>query len=109
VFASIFAFLLLLICAWAHGAEVSGTVTNKTTNKPAAGDSVALLDVQSNMAEMAHATTDARGNYTINMPGNGPYLIRATHQGAGYFIAAPQNGTPGDISVYDVAAKVKGV
>lgn len=109
VFASIFAFLLLLTGAWAHAAEVSGTVTNKTTNKPSAGDTVAVLDVQSNMAEVAHATTDARGHYTINMPGNGPYLIRATHQGAGYFIAAPMGGGSGDISVYDVAAKVKGV
>ena len=32
-----------------------------------------------------------------------------THQGAGYFIAAPQGGAPGDIPVYDVAAKVQGV
>jgi Carboxypeptidase regulatory-like domain len=109
IFASTFAFLLLLTGAWAHAAEVSGTVTNKTTNKPAAGDAVAVLDVQSNMAEMAHATTDASGRYTINLPGNGPYLIRVTHQGAGYFIAAPMGGGPGDISVYDVAAKVKGV
>jgi len=29
--------------------------------------------------------------------------------GAGYFIAAPQGGSPGDITVYDVAAKVDGV
>jgi Carboxypeptidase regulatory-like domain len=109
VFTNIFAFLLLLTAAWAHAADVSGTVTNKTTNKPAAGDAVALLDVQSNMAEMAHATTDASGHYTINVPGNGPYLIRVTHQGAGYFIAAPMGSGSGDIPVYDVAAKVKGV
>jgi hypothetical protein len=32
-----------------------------------------------------------------------------THQGAEYFIAAPQGGGTGDISVYDVAAKVEGV
>jgi len=32
-----------------------------------------------------------------------------THQGAGYFIAAPQGGGPGDIPVYDVSAKVSGV
>jgi hypothetical protein len=36
-------------------------------------------------------------------------LVRVTHQGAGYFIAAPQGGAPGDIPVYDVAAKVQGV
>ena len=49
------------------------------------------------------------GHYTLNEPGSGPYLIRVTHQGAGYFIAAPQGGGPGDIPVYDVASKVKGV
>lgn len=97
------------MAAAAQAATVSGIVTNKTTNKPAAGDTVALLDVQAGMAEAAHATTDAKGRYTLNMPGSGPYLIRVTHQGAGYFIAAPQNGGPGDIPVYDVAAKVKGV
>ena len=61
------------------------------------------------MGEVAHATTDAQGHYSLNEPGSGPYLIRVTHQGAGYFIAAPQGGAPGDIPVYDVAAKVEGV
>ena len=95
--------------ALAQAASVSGTVTNKTTGKPAAGDKVALVDVQAGMAEVAQATTDAQGRYTLNEPGSGPYLVRVTHQGAGYFIAAPQGGGPGDIPVYDVAAKVDGV
>ena len=95
--------------ALAQAASISGTVTNKTTNKPAAGDSVELLDVQAGMASVAHAKTDAQGRYAIDEPGPGPYLVRVTHQGAGYFIAAPQGGGSGDIPVYDVAAKVKGV
>ncbi len=107
--ASTFAVCMLWTAALAQAATVSGTVTNKTTGKPAAGDAVVLLDVQANMGEAAHATTDAKGHYTLNMPASGPYLIRVTHQGAGYFIAAPQGGGQGDIAVYDVAAKVKGV
>ena len=95
--------------AVAQAATVSGTVTDKTNGKPTAGDTVVLVDVQAGMAEVAHATTDARGKYTLTLPGNSPYLIRVTHQGAGYFIAAPQGGAPGDIPVYDVAAKVQGV
>jgi len=95
--------------ALAHATTVTGTVTNKTTGKPAVGDSVVLVDVQAGMGEVAHATTDARGRYSLTEPGNSPYLVRVTHQGAGYFIAAPQGGTPGDLSVYDVAAKVQGV
>jgi hypothetical protein len=107
IFASLFAFLLT--GALAQAATVSGTVTDKTTGKPVAGDTVELLDVQAGMGAVAHATTNGRGGYTLNEPGNGPYLIRVTHQGAGYFIAAPQGGGPGDIPVYDVAPKVKGV
>jgi hypothetical protein len=104
------ALLLLSMGALAHAATVAGTVTNKTTGKPAAGDAVVLVDVQANMSEAAHATTDAKGHYSISAPGDGPYLVRVTHQGAGYFIAAPPGGgASGDISVYDVAAKVSGV
>lgn len=95
--------------ALAQAATISGTVTDKTTNKPAVGDAVELLDVQAGMAAVGHAKTDAQGRYTIVEPGPGPYLVRVTHQGAGYFIAAPQGGGSGDIPVYDVAAKVKGV
>ena len=93
----------------AQAAPVSGTVTDKTTGKPAAGDQVVMLDVQAGMSEVAHATTDAKGHYSLNGPGDGPYLVRVTHQGAGYFIAAPPGGGSGDIPVYDVAAKVQGV
>jgi len=101
---------MLFAGALAQAATVSGTVTNKTTGKPSAGDIVVLVDVQAGMGEAAKTTTDANGKYSLNMPGNGPYLIRATHQGAGSFIAAPQGGGPGaDISVYEVAAKVSGV
>lgn len=100
---------LLLTGALSHAATVNGTVTDKTTNKPVVGDTVVLVDVQAGMGEVAHATTDAKGHYALNEPGSGPYLVRVTHQGAGYFIAAPQGDTPGDIPVYDVAAKVQGV
>jgi hypothetical protein len=100
---------LMLTSALAHAATVSGKVTNKTTGKPAAGDPVVLVDVQAGMGEVAHATTDASGRYSLTEPGNSPYLVRVTHQGAGYFIAAPQGATPADITVYDVAPKVQGV
>jgi hypothetical protein len=109
IFTAIFAFSLLAGAAAAHAAPVSGTVTDKTTGKPAVGDTVELLDVQAAMGAVAHATTNAQGHYTLNGPGAGPYLIRVTHQGAPYFIAAPQGAGPGDVSVFDVAQKVQGV
>jgi Carboxypeptidase regulatory-like domain len=90
--------------AFAHAVTVTGTVTDKTNGKPAAGDPVVLLDVQAGMNEAAHATTDASGHYSITAPGDGPYLVRVTHQGAGYFIAAPMGQGPGagsgDIPVF---------
>jgi hypothetical protein len=100
---------LLIASVVAQATQVTGTVTNKTTGKPAAGDTVVLVDVQAGMGEVAKATTDAHGHYALNKPGNSPYLVRVMHQGAGYFIGAPEGGGPGDISVYDVAAKVDGV
>jgi Carboxypeptidase regulatory-like domain len=109
IFAAIFALSFLFAGAVAHAATVAGTVTDKTTGKPAAGDAVVLLEPMSGMSEVGHATTDAKGHYSLDLPGAVPYLVRVTHQGAGYFIPAPQGGGPGDISVYDVAAKVNGV
>jgi hypothetical protein len=100
--------VLLLAGSLAQAADISGTVTNKTTGKPSPGDKVALIDVQAGMAEVSSATTDAKGHYTLNLPSNTPHLIRVTHQGAPYFIAAPESG-PGDLSVFDVAAKVDAV
>jgi hypothetical protein len=95
--------------ALAQAATVTGTVTDKTTDKPAAGDAVVLVEPMSGMSEVGHATTDAKGHYSFDLPGSNPYLIRVMHQGAEYFVAAPQGGGTGDVSVYDVAAKVDGV
>ena len=109
-FALLLASLLLpMAVSVAHAATVTGTVTNMTTNKPASGDTVTLLEPMSGMSEVGHATTNAQGHYTLNLPGQVPYLVRVTHQGAEYFIAAPQGGGTGDVSVYDVAAKVEGI
>ena len=90
-------------------AQLTGTVTNKTTGKPATGDTVVLVDTQAGMSEAAHTTTDAHGHYVLPKSGGGNLLVRVTHQGATYFIGAPQGNAAGDITVYDVAAKVDGV
>ncbi len=109
IYQSIFIVSFLFVGVLAQAATVSGTVTDKTTNKPAAGDVVTLLEPMSGMSEVGHATTNAQGKYSLDLPGQVPYLVRVTHQGAEYFIAAPQGGGTGDISVYDVAAKVGGI
>jgi hypothetical protein len=108
VFASL-ALSFLFASALAQAATVTGTVTDKTTGKPAAGDTVVLVEPMSGMSEVGHATTDGQGHYTLNLPGSNPYLIRVTHQGAEYFADVPRGGGTDDVSVYDVAAKVQGV
>jgi len=107
----IFAALFSIIFAGtvAQAAQLSGSVTNKTTGKPASGDQVVLVEPMTGMTEVAHATVDASGHYTINRPSNAPSLIKVIHQGAEYFADAPQTGTVPEVSVYDVAAKVDGV
>lgn len=100
---------LLLSGTVAQPASITGTVTNKTNGKPSPGDTVVLVDVQAGMADAATTTTDAHGRYSLETPGNGAFLVRVNHQGGTYFIAAPQGGGPGDVSVYDVAAKVEGI
>jgi hypothetical protein len=103
---AIFSFLTSAI---AQGATVSGTVNDKTTGKPAAGDTVELVDVQAGMSVASKATTNSSGHYSLNKPGSGPYLIRVTHQGSPYFIAAPDGAGPADIPVYDAAPNVGGI
>ena len=53
--------ILFLSAALAQAATVTGTVTDKTTGKPAAGDPVVLVDVQAGMGEVSHATTECPG------------------------------------------------
>jgi len=95
--------------ALAQAAQLTGTVTDKTTGKPAAGDSVVLVEPMTGMTEVAHTTVDASGHYTLNRPSNAPALVKVTHQGAEFFADAPQSGTVPDVAVYDVAQKVDGV
>lgn len=109
IFANAVGVGVLLAGAMAQAATVSGTVTDRTTGKPAGGDPVVLVEPMSGMSEVGRATTDGQGRYKLSLPGAVPYLIRVTHMGADYFLAAPQGGGTGDISVYDVAAKVSGV
>jgi hypothetical protein len=109
LFAGVFSLSFIFAGATAQATQLTGTVTNKTTGKPAAGDAVVLVEPMTGMTEVARATVDSSGHYTINRPTNAPSLVKVTHQGAEYFADAPQSGTVPEISVYDVAPKVDGV
>jgi len=104
-----FVFALLAFSAAASAAPITGTVTNGTTHKPAAGDTVTLLALDQRMQEIAKTTTDDQGHFTIEAPDPGMHLIRIDHQGAAYFQPAPPNSPTVNAQVYDVAAVVAGV
>ena len=72
--------VLFSVSAFAYAAKVSGTVTDKTTGKPSAGDKVELVDVQAGMSVVDRTTTDGSGRYTLNKPSPGPMLKRQCHR-----------------------------
>ena len=88
---------------------ITGTVTNKTTGKPSAGDTVTLIRLAQGMQEATHTTTDAHGHYTLEVPDDGLHLVRVTHDLANYFRPAPAGTTTVDLDVYNASAHVKGV
>jgi hypothetical protein len=91
-------------------ATISGIVTDGTTNKPAAGDTAVLLDLQQGMQESARTTVDAKGHYSFNVADTGGmHLVRIEHERAEYYGPVPPNTTTVNIDVYDVAPKVEGV
>jgi hypothetical protein len=89
--------------------SITGTVTNKTNNKPAAGDDVVLIRLAQGMQESARTKTDAKGQFTLELPDPGMHLIRVTHDKANYFRPAPPGTQSIDVEVYDAAAKVVGI
>jgi 5-hydroxyisourate hydrolase-like protein (transthyretin family) len=89
--------------------SITGTVTNKTTNKPAVGDDVVLLRLEQGMQEASRTKTDSHGRFTLEVPDQGVHLVRVTHDKAAYFRPAPPGTQSLEINVYNAAAKVAGV
>ena len=104
----------LVLAGWcgatALAGTITGTVTNKTDNKPAVGDAVTLLSLTAALQELAHAKTDAQGHFTLTTPDDSqPYLVRVHHETGDYFENMPPGLHEANITVYDVAKKVAGV
>ena len=100
---------MLLLSALASAQNLTGTVTNATTNKPASGDDVVLLSLMNGMQEAGRTQTDAKGSFTLKLDAAGPHLVRVIHQGVTYHRMAPPGTTSVEIQVYDVAKKVAGI
>jgi Carboxypeptidase regulatory-like domain len=107
------AVLLLVATGLVSAQSITGTVTNGTTGKPAAGADVTLLSLSQGMQEIGSTKTDAQGKFSFPAPSDrAPHMVRVDHGGVGYF---PQGGPimPGastaEVTVYDTAKKLDGL
>jgi 5-hydroxyisourate hydrolase-like protein (transthyretin family) len=99
-----------LCCTAAAAADLTGTVTNKTTGKPAAGDSITLLKLDQGMNELSTTKADALGRFRFTgVEETANHLVRVNHQNVNYFRPAPAGAGALEIDVFDVAEKVEGV
>jgi hypothetical protein len=107
----VIAAMLAAFSGFALADSITGIVTNKTTNKPAAGDDVVLIRLAQGMQEASRTKTDAKGNFTLEVPNgdNGIHLVRVTHDKANYFRPAPPGTQSVEVEVFNAAAKVNGV
>ena len=100
---------VLMLCGFASAEKVTGVVTNKTNNKPAAGDDVVLLQLAQGMQELARTKTDGRGRFSIEVPADGLHLLRVTHDKANYFKPIQPGTQSVDVDVYTAQAQLEGV
>ena len=102
--------LRILSIATTHAQTLAGTVTNGTSNKPAAGDAIELINIANGMDVAGTAKADSAGKFSFTLSGPpGPHLVRATHQGVTYFQFAPPGTSNVELKVYDVSKKVEGI
>ena len=108
-----FVILTLALAGLAAAEEtitISGTVTNATVSKPAAGVTITLVDPLGGMAEVATTKANAQGQFSFKAPpARGPRLLRAERAGVNYFKMIPPGVDSAELQVYDSASKVDGI
>ena len=109
--AALFLLVLTSVSAAASAqTSIKGTVTNKTTGKPAAGDDVVLIRLSQGMQESTRGKTDGKGRFSLAVPDpGGVHLVRVTHDKANYFQPIQPGTDTIDVEVYTAAAKVEGI
>jgi 5-hydroxyisourate hydrolase-like protein (transthyretin family) len=100
---------MMLCAATAFAASLTGVVTDRTTGKPSAGDTIAVINTAQSMNELAKTTSDAQGRFHVNAPDGGQTLLHVTHRGAEYFKSVTPGASSVAIDVYDSAAKIDGI
>jgi len=101
---------ILLLSSFAGAQTLTGTVTNGTTGKPAAGDEIVLLNLSQGMEETGHTKTDSKGNFSFKLEdAQAPHLVRAIHRKVAYHRMASPGTTSIEVEVYDVGKHIDGV
>jgi hypothetical protein len=101
------AILTLILASFAAAQTLTGTATNSTTGKPAAGDEIILINLSNGMEVAAKTKADSAGKFSFKLTdGAGPHLIRAIHQDVTYHQMAPAGTNSVEVKVYDVARKI---
>jgi 5-hydroxyisourate hydrolase-like protein (transthyretin family) len=104
------AILGLVLVPFGYAQNLTGTVTNGTWDKPAAGAEVTLIKLANGMEEAGSTKTDSKGKFSFKLDdAGGPHLVRATFQGAQYFKMAPPGTPTAYHTVYDSAKSVAGI
>ncbi len=104
------ALFALVLTSFAAAQNVTGTVRNGTSGKPASGVDVVILDLSQGMTEAGNTKSDAQGRYSLPLGGGQmPHLVRVNYQGANYFKMVPPGVTTADIDIYEATKKTDGV
>jgi hypothetical protein len=100
----------LALSAFASAASTSGTVMNKTTGKPSAGDEILLIDVSADMGEVGRTRSNASGHFQFHVSqGGAPRLVRVMHGRVRYESAISSTGEPLDVTVFDSTPAISDV
>lgn len=99
-------FCALVLCFLPSGSfagTLTGTVQNGTTGQPAAGITVALIQLQGGMQTAATTKTDAKGYFQFDHPdiGVAPMLLRAQYRGVNYHEPIPPGKGTANIEVFE--------
>jgi hypothetical protein len=103
--------LLLLLVPVGWAGTLSGTVINRTTGKPEPNVALDLLSPTEGMKELASATSDAQGHFSVTKDsiGMAPVLIRATLHDVSFNTFAPPGRPNVEVEVYDTSKDAKNI
>jgi hypothetical protein len=99
--------LVCLLSSTLPAGTLTGTIHNGTSDKPAAGVDVILIQLQGGMQPVASTKSDAQGRFKFDHPniGAAPMLVRAVYRGVNYHEPVPPGKGTADIQIFEPTDK----